>query len=430
MSSPRCPLVRGQRGRLPVSFDTRLGTDGSRPTASAPTLTGVSSHEPLFPDQPRTDKLPIYAHESHYGFLQRVKDPVFERVRSVLNEWFERFAEAQEVAAVKDLRNRLRGKGKGQFSPAFWELYLHELFARLGFDAQVHPASGRGTKPDFLLTGNGTRFYLEAVAPIPHYSRADSEPPRSATVIEYVNAADRPQFWLRLRYLIPGRNLPRKREVVEKVEAWLDTIDWDQCWTGDMASSVHTETELRVGDGWQIGLTAVPIKRSGSTDPRRPSIGAYQAHAAYTDGLGRVVLPTLQEKSTRYGKLDAPLLIAIWVLDTMAFPETAPLALFDGWIEFDEGSQRTGWELREDRVGLWTPGAKTRRRSAGVVAANVFDFGSYPALPDHGPGTGRTLGRRNDCRLSCPFRLRPSLRTNGRCQYPCVRLACGAVRAA
>ncbi len=248
-SPPRCqardaPWSGDSADACPFPFDTRLGTDGSRPTASAPTLTGVSSHEPLFPDQPRTDKLPIYAHESHYGFLQRVKDPVFERVRSVLNEWFERFAEAQEVAAVKDLRNRLRGKGKGQFSPAFWELYLHELFARLGFDAQVHPASGRGTKPDFLLTGNGTRFYLEA-----------------------------------------------------------DSMK---------------EASGLVGSCARIGSD------SGRREQRR------------------------------------------------------------------EGDQPALWQ-----------------QTSSTLAA-------IPALPDHGPGTGRTLGRRNDCRLSCPFRLRPSLRTNGR----------------
>jgi hypothetical protein len=333
----------------------------------------------LFPDQTRSDRLPIYSTESDYDFLQRVDDPVFARVRDLLNEWFEHFARSQEDQAVKDLRNRLRAKGEGQFKSAFWELYLHELFGRLGFEASVHPESDRGTKPDFELTGNGTRFYLEAVAPIPHYSDGDDEPPNAATVTEFINAAHHPRFWLRLRYLIPGTNTPRKKEVVKAVEDWLGSLVWDELWSGDLASSIHPETDLEVGDGWKIGLAALPIERSGPANPNRPMIALYQGSGGYPDGLGREVLPTLKEKSTRYGKLDAPLVIALWVIDRMANPETASLALFDGWAGFDAGPVKTGWERRPDRKGLWTPGAKRRGRAAGVLATSIFDFG-YPSV--------------------------------------------------
>jgi hypothetical protein len=334
---------------------------------------------PLFPDQARIDRLTQYAHESHYAFLQRVDDPVFARIRALLNAWFARFAASQDEPAVKDLRRRLQAKGEGQFNPAFWELYLHELFARLGFTVAVHPESERGTRPDFELTGNGTRLYLEAVAPIPHYSDADRETAGEATVIEYVNASHNPNFYLRLRHLIPGQNTPRKREVVGKVECWLDSLEWDELWSGDLATSTHPEIQLEVGDGWKIGLTAIPIERTTPANPDRPMIAFYRGSAGYPDGLGRVVLPYLEEKSSKYGQLDAPLVIAVWVIDLMAHAETASLALFDGWFDFRPGPLRTHWEERADRVGLWTPGAKARSRAAGVLAAGSFDFG-YPSV--------------------------------------------------
>jgi hypothetical protein len=340
---------------------------------------GTVSTSLLFPDESRTDRLPVYAHETHYGFLQRVDDPVFARARNVLNEWFERFAGSQDAAAVRDLRHRFQAKGEDQFNPAFWELYLHELFSRLGFEAQAHPESEAGTKPDFLLTGNGTRFYVEAVAPIPHYSDGDNRPASVEIVTEYINTAHRPQFWLRLRYLIPGQNVPKKREVVAAVEGWLDSLDWDDLWAGDLGSSIHPETELHVGDGWKIGLTALPIERSGPANPRRPMIAIYPGSGGYLDGLGSAVLPKLKEKSSKYGELDAPLLIAVWVLDLMANPETAPLALFGAWFDLDAGIHKVGLDERRDRVGLWTPGAKTRERAAGVLAANTRDFG-YPSV--------------------------------------------------
>lgn len=335
---------------------------------------------PLFPDQPRTDRLPQRSTETHYGFLQRVDDPVFARVRDLLNAWFERFAGSQDAQAEKDLRRRLMAKGEGQFNPAFWELYLHELFSRLGFAAKVHPDSERGTKPDFELTGNGTRFYVEAVAPIPHYSDGDRETPSESTVVEYVNASHNPNYYLRLRHLIPGQNTPRRREVVKVVEGWLDSLVWADLWKGDLASSIHPKADLEVGDGWKIGLDAIPIERTAPANPNRPMIAFYRGSGGYPDGLGRVILPTLEDKSTRYGELDAPLIIAVWVIDTMAHPETASLALFDGWFDFKPGPMRTHWEERtDDRVGLWTPGAKTRGRAAGVLATGVFDFG-YPSV--------------------------------------------------
>ncbi len=47
---------------------------------------------------------------------------------------------------------------------AFWELYLHEAYLRSGYAVTIHPPlAGTGRHPDFLVEGQGTRFYLEAV---------------------------------------------------------------------------------------------------------------------------------------------------------------------------------------------------------------------------------------------------------------------------
>ena len=46
----------------------------------------------------------------------------------------------------------------------FWELYLHEAYLRSGYAVTIHPhLAGTGRHPDFLIEGQGTRFYLEAV---------------------------------------------------------------------------------------------------------------------------------------------------------------------------------------------------------------------------------------------------------------------------
>lgn len=229
------------------------------------------------------------------------------------------------------------------------------------------------------MTQGETRFYLEAVMPTPGFSPSDSQPARVDTVIDYVNEAFRPQFRLRLRHIIPGPNVPRKKAVIRAVGDWLDSLDWSDLWRGDPQSSTSPETELLIGDGWQIGLDAIALDPSLQSDEPRPMIFVYPGFTGYPDGLGEAVLPSLVKKTSKYGELDAPLMVAMWVVDLMANAHTAPLALFGSWFSVEEGTHRTGLELQDDRSGLWTPGAKTRGRGCGVLAINSFDFG-YSAV--------------------------------------------------
>jgi hypothetical protein len=333
----------------------------------------------LFPDAERTDPKPIRAAETDYGFIQRVDDPAFARIRGLLNDWFERFASTQPAEATNYARGCFRAKQDGQFWSAFWELYLHELFCRLGFSASVHPESERGTKPDFELTRGGDRFYLEAVMPTPKYGERGNKPAIAATVREYVADTFRRQFRLRLRYLIAGKGQPRKVEVTDAVGGWLDSLDWAELWTGDPNTSGKPEADLRVGDGWQIGLAAIPLDPSLQSENPRPMIWIERGAIGYPDGLGQAVLPSLEDKSTRYGELDAPLVIALWVSHALANNETAPLALFDGYFPVEDGRHATGLELNAERKGLWTPGAKTRGRAAGLLAVNAWTF-SYVSV--------------------------------------------------
>jgi hypothetical protein len=95
------------------------------------------------------DPRPARAGETTLQFLKRVDDPVFERVRNVFNAWIHRFADLQATEATNDPLGRFRSKQDLQFYAAFWELYLHEVHVRLGFEVEVHPESSRSTRRDW-----------------------------------------------------------------------------------------------------------------------------------------------------------------------------------------------------------------------------------------------------------------------------------------
>jgi hypothetical protein len=328
----------------------------------------------LFPDTERTDPEKHRSTESNYEFLQRVDDPTFARVRAVFNDWFAGFAERQEEMAVNDLRRRFEAKGDEQLYGAFWELYLHETLLRLGYEVMVHPESERGTKPDFEVNGPGGRWFMEAMSLFPGYSQGN-EPGSVATVIEYVDEAWDPKWRFRLRYVFPGEDSPRKKAVVAEVRAWLDTVDWEVGWTGDMSSSAHPEKDIKVGD-WTIGLTAIPMPPEIHGDhPVAPMVAFHRSISGYPDGLGQEILPKLEKKANKYGDLGAPNVLALWVIDAMANEGTAPLALLGVDIETTPGVHQTGLPLRPDEPGgLWSPAAKHRGRPSAVLAADGFSF--------------------------------------------------------
>ena len=102
---------------------TRASRNGSLWTKSDSTREGWFHSRvpsPLFADKARTDPGIQRAAESTYRFLDRINDPVFERVRVLLNTWIARFEEMQPPAAVNDLIGRFRSKQDLQFYAAFW----------------------------------------------------------------------------------------------------------------------------------------------------------------------------------------------------------------------------------------------------------------------------------------------------------------------
>ncbi len=207
-----------------------------------------------------------------------------------------------------------------------------------------------------------------------------NEPRNVQMVIEHVNEAYHPDFLLRLHYVIAGDETPRRATVRKEVSDWLYGLAWEDIWKDDLASSVHPETAIEVDGGWKIGLTALPLPPENRGREKGPMIFAYQGFVGNADGLGLAILPGLHEKANKYGDLDAPHVIALWVMDAMASEDTAALALFGGWFSTEEGTHRTGLNLRKERTkSLWSPSAKHRERASAVLATNSFEFG-YPAI--------------------------------------------------
>ena len=84
--------------------------------------------------------------EPHWNFLNRSARAEMQQARERIEAWLGRLCPAMQA----QVRNRLRSNDQ-QFTAGLWELYLHELFTRLGYDITCASPVGNGRNIDFLL---------------------------------------------------------------------------------------------------------------------------------------------------------------------------------------------------------------------------------------------------------------------------------------
>ena len=119
----------------------------------------------------RTDGSPALEGEGHFGFLNRAQGPVFDRIRRLVDDWYQRYP----LAGRADLRGRLRSDDDRAFIGAFWELYQAESLTRRAFEIRLHPdVPGTDRHPDFLADDGTTSFSRRATSSRMYVTRPGS----------------------------------------------------------------------------------------------------------------------------------------------------------------------------------------------------------------------------------------------------------------
>jgi hypothetical protein len=336
------------------------------------------THDLLFPG-PQTGDATKRATESTYDFLNRVTRPEVAAPRPVLEEWFAHWPADDR----NDLRGRLQAKDGVQFAGAFWELYLHEVYRRLGFECQREPEMPDSEKrPDFLMWSAQTSFYLEATV-VDYASKEAAERKRQEVVLDMIEAADHPDFALRIHQLTPGDSQPSRREVVGAVEHWLGTLDW-QTEIDRLGELGRADEVIALGSGWRLRALPYPRPESSRGDRSFPTI-------ATRSGGGMVnepptILDDLRDKASKYGRPDRPYVIAALCAREFATELDIEQALYGPEVvKFPVGPDGPVPEAaRIDRQpkGLWQRGSQqSARRVSALLSAIQLHPWSIVTVP-------------------------------------------------
>ena len=325
----------------------------------------------LFDDIARTDGSPAPRAESAFGFLKRVDRPYFAAVRNLLEDWFTRFP----ADARKDLQRRFRSDDGAEHLAAFWELYLHEVHLRLGFQLERDPqVPGTRKRPDFLVRGGAQPFYLEAT--VVTYDKTEAaQRRRDALLVDLVNEAFDPNFSVMIATAAAGPTTPKRAEVVDPIEEWLARFDWEAVHALVAAGQWKPAEELFTLRDSVLALRPWP-KPPQARGQRGdwPTVVAGPASGGVMNE-GQHIYDDLHHKASRYGRPDHPFVLAALCLRDFAQDRDVEFALYGPEVFRipirPDGGDAGEATIERNPMGLWQRGTQQRATRVSAVLTAV-----------------------------------------------------------
>lgn len=159
-----------------------------------------------------------------------------------------------------------------------------------------------------------------------------------------------------------------------RVEAWLAALDWQAernalaPYGWDDPRPLPVPSRIIEFRDWAVSLTAYPLKTRGD-DPDRRLIGSPPTRGDAVDDI-TPVLGTLKAKSSRYGKLDLPYVIAVGLMLDFAEFDDLEQALYGPEtfvITRTDANRQPQMVISRQPNGLWQRGREHRGTRVSAV---------------------------------------------------------------
>ncbi len=314
-----------------------------------------------------------------YTFFDRSSRYDVGKVRDDLESWFSYFPEHDK----KDLKAQF----KSNFSSCFFELYLHEIFRRLGYTLAVHPAiEGTGKRPDFFAEGHGTAFYLEAKEATNTSFDDQKEKKRLNALYEVLDKMPSPNHFIRMNKVQfkSKENQPSSVKISKYFQKILAQLDPDVMEQTLLAGGIAAIPIFRYEDDLAIvEISPIPKSKEGRNKPGR-TIGMYSSEPQWMSN-DVSIKNAIKNKASRYGKLDLPYIVCVNATGTIGIDEHEVLnALFGSLaIEYNINAPTPDERYVRQKDGIFLgPTGPQHTRVSAVFVTNV------------NPGTYRTAEHR------------------------------------
>ncbi|NDU99234.1 hypothetical protein [Spirosoma terrae] len=273
--------------------------------------------EKLFDDKERTNiRYAKYQHDS-YEFYDNSAIDKFIIVRERLNNWFDRYPEPGKKQLKRDFQT--------QFEPAFFELFIHELFFQQGFTLTTHPILPNSTKkPDFLAKKDNIEIYIEARVAFDETNEEKLLKNKQNAILDAIDLIKSKRYGISVREI---RFLSRKQASLRKIREYYQNIidhhaefyakNQNHDLTRDEQYIIYQDDDIRVSITlWKVNY-----------DLDKPIISPLGG--GYIGGCEEAIRDAIKAKAYKYGTLDKPFIICVNSLSVkQTYTEVVYNALF------------------------------------------------------------------------------------------------------
>lgn len=333
----------------------------------------------IFDKTTRTYLGPKTHSETEYDYLNRSARAYCSRIRELLERWLDSYPSDD----MDELISRFRASDDHGYYSAFFELYLHELNRKLGFDLHVHPeVEGDSHRPDFLVSHEGQDlFYLEATLS----KNSDDEVAaqrRINKVYDTINRLISPDYFLEVKIEGSPASDPPGAKWREFLKRKINNLDYNQLEIELEKNGLDAlPSWKRDHDGWEVTFRPIPKMPEARGKPDVRPIGVHWfANWELDEDEG--IKSSIKEKAGRYGDLKLPYIIAINVMSMFFRDLSVANALYGQFghtaYKHMDGSIHT--KPRRKKNGAWGwPSSPKNTRVSGVL---IFDYLSPNKVPE------------------------------------------------
>jgi len=230
-------------------------------------------------------------------------------VRSVLEEWFTRYPDSSKP----DLERRFHY----DFEVCFFELLLYELLLRFHYKVEVEPKLPPPLRKrlDFRAKDEARNtLYLETIVVTGKSKKEKGKDRLLATLYDQINQLRVPDYFLEIIAIRnPENRQPSGDRFKEFVRECVESLDYDKVLELSRQGSLDhlpTWTYKEPNSELEIEFEVIPVspENRGKVDQR--PIGIYPGEFRLDNSVD-AIRENIKNKASRYGRLDAPYLIAL-----------------------------------------------------------------------------------------------------------------------
>lgn len=323
----------------------------------------------LFDNKLRIDTKPAKHFDNTYDFYDRSNLELAEKIRFILNEWFEKYPNEE--------KNELKTRFRNSFSSAFFELFIHALFTAEGFTLIPHPQLPKSSKrPDFLAVGHNLEFYIEAKEVTDKSDLERAEDNRLNNFYDKINTINSPNFFIRFKeLLLKNTNSPNSKKIFQFLEKEINKFDPDiQTEKLERTGLNGTDSIYYEDEEVKLEITLIPKSEKIRGKEGILPIGMYPFSSSW-GGADESIKKAIEKKAKKYGTLDKPYLICINSISEKTTDDYAVMNALFGSLQF---TFSTNPEDRDEKVsrafdGLFTNSKEPKfTRVSGIFITNVY----------------------------------------------------------